>query len=167
MDSADPSLVYVWTAMTLVGLGLLLTVARWYRQWRRRAHEQMSEAEAKQECAYLLSERIRVAMYAADIDKRIVDNWERWPDEYRPALWHIVRQAQLLEEVQLQEAYDKGVVPRRVFTRVPEIAPPPDPPLDSVEPPPDRSGDKVVPLHLHSPARPGERWINGQLVRTA
>lgn len=165
------SLFYLWLALVVLGLFTVMFVARWHAQWKRRDMKTMTEREAKQHAGWLLGERIKVAMYAAELDKEIVDNWNAWPESYRPALWHIVRQAQLLEETQLHEAYERGVVPSRVFTREGLIAPPPPTPRPDDAPvdPPDFHDGAVAQVLPLSPRRApkGSRWINGQLVRTA
>lgn len=160
---ADNELFYLCGAMAILGVVTLAVTLRWYWQWRRPTS--MSQSEATEWVAALISERIGLAMRAGEIDQTIVDHWQEWPAAYRPALWQIVRQAQLLEETLLHEAYDKGIIPKRVYTKGAFISPPPDepatPPLETSEI--ATPHDNVIALPLATRAT----WINGQLVRTA
>lgn len=167
MDPAgDGSMFYLGAAMVFLGIVTVALVSRWYWQWRRPTTA-MTQAEACQHVAYLLSERIGVAMRAGEIDQEIVDRWDDWPPAYRPALWQVIRQAQLLEETHLHEAYEKGIVPKRVYTQGPFIAPPPDDPSPVLEMETTAVTAPNVPTNVVALHTPRDTWINGQLVRTA
>lgn len=148
----------------LLGVFVLIMVARdtkWFSRWRKNSPD---IEKVRDEFAELMSDRLGIAMRAAELDKIIIDKWEAWPLEYRPALYQVLRHTQLLEETMYEEAATKGVYPRRVVTHGPLIPPPPamprlppEPEVGVTEPPPEN----VVPINE------GKReWINGQLLRT-
>jgi hypothetical protein len=164
----DDSVFWLLAAMVVLGVSTLVLVLRWHWEWKRPTPA-MTQAEATQHVAYLMSERIGCAMRAGEIDQEIVDRWEDWPAAYRPALWQIVRQAQLLEETHLHEAYERGIVPKRTYTQGPFIAPPPDRPHPVLEETaPVEVASTPTPTNVVAIGRaPRATWINGQLVRTA
>lgn len=167
----DDATLYLSTGMFLLGILVLFYVVRWYREWRIPTAPQITQEAAREMFGDLMSQRLAASMRCAELDKVIVDYWESWPLEYRPALYQVLRHAQLLEETMLEEAMHKGVYPRRVVTQGAAIAPPPEPSRLPPEPsgggapasettPED--GGKVVRIDGNS------RWmnVNGQLVNT-
>jgi len=158
MTPEEPSagVFYLLVGMFLVGAVVLAKVFLWYRQWRSPVEgSQLSMEEAREEFGQLMSERLSVAMRSAELDKVIIDCWNMWPVEYRPALYQVLRHAQLLEETMFEEAVGRGIYPRRLLEG-PMIAPrePSGQPLSEEEPSavPEQSG-----------------WIEvqGQLVRSS
>jgi hypothetical protein len=158
------------TALLILGLIVLYMVGRstrWFRQWR----ETPPDMEAKRiHFSFLMSERLGCALRSAEVDKAIIDDWNDCPMEYRPALYQVIRQAQILEETLIEEAMLEGIYPSRVVTRGQEIPPPPPMPrlppdpndaerTDSVLPPRQHHGDNVVTLP------PRREWVSGQLLK--
>lgn len=154
-------------AMFVMGFLMLFFTGSWYNQWRRRLVEVPDSMEdARHEFSNLMSERIGVAMRAGELDAVIVARWNDWPLEYRPALYMMLRQAQLLEETMYIEAVEQGIYPKRLFEG--NLLPPPEAPptgdspvvkaaLTAPEP-----VSNVVPLKAH---RAMFEWVNGQLLR--
>lgn len=169
------TMFYLLAGMFCVGVALLFQVTRWFLRWRSPTARVMTVDEAREEFGSLMSERLGVAMRAAELDKVIIDKWDEWPMEYRPALYQVLRHTQLLEETMLEEAMGKGIYPKRIVTQGPAIPPPPQPrnlpPLPEPEP---ESTPPPAPAEPESERRPGNvvtlpsaRWINGQLVSNA
>jgi hypothetical protein len=158
---------WVLFGLFMMGMLTLFFVGAWYNQWRRRLVEVPDSLEsARHEFSNLMSERIGVAMRAGELDAVIVERWNDWPLEYRPALYMMLRQAQLLEETMYIEAVQEGIYPKRLFEG--DILPPrPRPsqhdgtperaPLTAPEP-----VSNVVPLKAH---RAMFEWVNGQLLK--
>ena len=169
LSISSDGLFYLLAGMFIVGVALLYQVGRWYWRWRSPTANAMSIEEARDEFGALMSERLGVAMRAAELDKVIIDRWDEWPIEYRPALYQVLRHTQLLEETMLEEAMVKGIYPKRIVTQGPAIPPPPQP--ENLPPTPT---DRETLAEAHGPiseARPSNvvtlpsaRWINGQLV---
>lgn len=174
----DDATLYLSTGMFLLGILVLFYVVRWYREWRMPSAPQITQEVAREMFGDLMSQRLAASMRCAELDKVIVDHWESWPLEYRPALYQVLRHAQLLEETMLEEAMHKGIYPRRVVTQGAAIAPPLEPDRLPPEPSPTRptdaedTGATVVPLHDADRRRtqpdPSARWmnVNGQLINT-
>ena len=151
----------------VVGMLLLFFTGAWYNQWRRRLVEIPDSLEsARHEFSNLMSERIGVAMRAGELDAVIVARWNDWPLEYRPALYMMLRQAQLLEETMYLEAVQQGIYPKRLFEGnllPPPAAPPPG--VGTLEQAPltePETVSNVVPLKAH---RAMYEWVNGQLLK--
>ena len=157
-------------ALFILGAVTLYMVGRstkWFRQWR----DAPPDLQARRvRFSFLMSERLGCALRSAEVDKTIIDEWLDCPLEYRPALYQVIRQAQILEEAMMEEATQNGIYPSRVVTRGQEIPPPapmprlpPEPPddtreqVDSVRPP--RRASNVVTLP------PRREWVSGQLLR--
>lgn len=168
MNVYTDGMFYLLAGMFCVGAALLYQVGRWYWRWRSPTANVMSIEEARNEFGALMSERLGVAMRAAELDKVIIDRWDEWPMEYRPALYQVLRHTQLLEETMLEEAMAKGIYPKRIVTQGPAIPPPPQP--ENLPPAPDRQDSTEVhgPISEARPNNvvtlPSARWINGQLV---
>lgn len=159
------------TALLILGLIVLYMVGRstrWFRQWRDRP----PDVEARRiHFSFLMSERLGCALRSAEADKAIIDDWNECPMEYRPALYQVIRQAQILEESLIEDAMEQGIYPSRVVTRGQEIPPPPPMPrlppdpadqserADSVLPPRQHHGGNVVALP------PRREWVSGQLLK--
>jgi hypothetical protein len=150
-----------------MGAVLIVMVARstnYFRSWRK---VPIDLEKVREEFSGLMSDRLGIAMRAAELDKIIVDKWELWPLEYRPALYQVLRHTQLLEETMMEEAMEKGIYPRRIVTQGGAFIPPP-PPMPSLPPDPwpelqtEPPSSNVVQL---SPSSSHE-WVRGQLVRT-
>jgi hypothetical protein len=172
MNVYADGMFYLLAGMFCVGVALLYQVARWYLRWRSPTANVMSIEEARDEFGQLMSERLGVAMRAAELDKVVIDRWDEWPMEYRPALYQVLRHTQLLEETMLEEAMRKGIYPKRIVTQGPAIAPPPQPenlpPTPEPTPPPTERELDHEPVsgvrHDNVVTLPSARWINGQLV---
>lgn len=168
MNPYADHIFWMLVSMLILGLAMLLKVGQWYRHWRSPTAQVMSKEQARSEFGGLMAERLGVAMRAAELDKVIIDRWEEWPLEYRPALYQVIRHTQLLEETMLDEAMQKGIYPARIVTQGPAIPPPPPNPR-LPEPPeeepkelrtaPRTEGQRVISL-------PGSTWVNDQLVKT-
>lgn len=162
--SASESLL-LW-ALFVMGAVVIWMVGRstnWFRQWRKVPPDR---EERRERFSALMSERLGCALRSAEVDAAIIEDWEDCPLEYRPYLYQVIRQAQILEETMIEEAMAKGIYPSRVVTQGQEIPPPPPMPrlppdptreVDSIRPP---RGDNVVSL-----LPPRREWINGQLLR--
>lgn len=163
MPPAEPStgVFYLLVAMLIVGAVVLAKVFLWYRQWRSPVESSaMSMEEARDHFAAIMSERIGLSMRAGELDRVIIDHWEKWPLEYRPALYQILRQAQLMEECLYDEAVNKGIYPRRLLEGplIPPLHPSPHA-LPENEDAVALTVDNVVSI-----PHPRREWINGQLL---
>jgi len=153
--------------MFVMGTMTLFFVGSWYNQWRRRLVDVPDSMEdARHEFGNLMSERIGVAMRAGELDAVIVERWNDWPLEYRPALYMMLRQAQLLEETMYIEAVSQGIYPKRLFEGnllpPPEVPSPGDGPVEQAPLTSPEPVSNVVPLKAH---RAVFEWVNGQLLR--
>lgn len=167
MEPSFTETLMLW-ALMFMGIIVIYMVGRstnWFRQWRK---VEPSLENRRIHFSFLMSERLGAALKSAEVDKAIIDEWNDCPLEYRPYLYQVIRQSQILEETMVEEAMQQGIYPSRVVTQGQEIPPPPPVPRlppepgdrpehsDSVRPP---RRDNVVAL----PAR--HEWINGQLLR--
>lgn len=156
---------FVLFAMGAVILILVCMQTNFFRIWRR---VPKSMEAVRDEFSQLMSERLGVAMRAAELDKEIIDMWDSLPLEYRPVLYQVVRHSQLLEETMLEEAAQKGIYPRAITLPASHV--PVERPVEAQDLMPEQSMamtvvdestvDNVVPI-----AQGNASWINGQLVR--
>lgn len=147
-------------ALFIMGAVAIYMVGRgtnWFRRWRNTG----PELECRREnFSTLMSERLGCALRSAEVDKAIIDSWDECPMEYRPYLYQVIRQSQILEESLIEDAMQKGIYPSRVTTRGQEIPPPPRPAQLPKEPvAAEQPKSNVVTL------APRHEWISGQLLR--
>ena len=160
-ETALGTILFLLFVMGAIVIIMVARETRGFRAWRR--SDDNNVEKMRDQFAELMSERLGVAMRAAELDKTIIDKWNDWPLEYRPALYQVLRHTQLLEETMYEEAVGKGIYPRRLLEG-PLIASqyPPSTPLPDVEDslPPNPSKNVV------KMPEPRREWINGQLLRT-
>lgn len=158
MDPSDESF-YLLLCMFIVGCAMLGFVLRWYKQWKDPVERVMTRDEAKECFARLMSERIGIAMRAAELDAVIMEKWAEWPLEYQVPLQRILRESQILEDNLYAEAAERGIYPKRITTHgylVPPVTADPEQQPSSVA----ASDSNVVALG-------GRRWLGNQLLRTS
>lgn len=168
MNPYSDHIFWMLVSMLLLGVATLMKTGQWFKQWRSPTAQVMSIEQARTEFGELMAERLGVAMRAAELDKVIIDRWEEWPIEYRPALYQVIRHTQLLEETMLEEAMEKGIYPARIVTNGPAIPPPPPQPRlpvseDDQDEPPKASGTRKTPKVI---TLPSATWVNDQIVKT-
>lgn len=163
----EPVTDWLLWAMFVVGGTTLVLVGAWYNRWRRYRVEIPDTLEnARHQFGNLMSERIGLAMRTGELDAIIVEKWNEWPLAYRPALYQMLRHAQLLEETMYREAVEQGIYPKRLFEGDLE-QPPPSAPSDKelaavAEAAPPEPVSNVVPL---KGSRAMFEWVNGQLLK--
>ena len=175
MDQVSPytdETFYLLVSVLIIGVAMLIQVFIWYRRWKSPVAAAMTRDQAREEFGALMSRRLGVAMEAAELDQLIIDRWDEWPVEYRPALYQVLRHTQLLEETLLEEAKEKGIyhLTRRIVTDGPPIVIDPQPsrlpPLESPAGPESESAAASEAPASNVRTLPSSRWINGQLVKT-
>jgi len=164
-DTASGGMFYLLFFMLLVGVAILYTLARLYIRYKQGVDgTKMSMEEARVEFGELMTERLAYAMRSAELDKLIVDRWDQWPLEYRPALYQVLRHTQLIEETLFEEAIARGIYTRRMLEGplLPPYVPPQGSPTNTdtteVTQTMSKPDSNVVPLR-------GMKWIGGQLMR--
>lgn len=159
-ETALGTILFLLFVMGAIVIFMVARETRGFRAWRR--SDDKNVEKMRDQFAELMSERLGIAMRAAELDKTIVDKWDDWPLEYRPTLYQVLRHTQLLEETMYEEAVAKGIYPRRILEGplITSQHPAPTPLPDTDDAPPS-SGENVVRM-----PEPRREWINGQLLRT-
>jgi hypothetical protein len=163
-DTASGGWFYLLFAMLLVGVTIIAMLGRMYVRYKQGVEgTKLTMEEARSEFGELMSERLAYAMRSAELDKLIVDRWDQWPLEYRPALYQVLRHTQLLEETLFEEAIGRGIYTRRMLEG--PLLPPYVPDVVSPSSNDDVTGSEATPVPSNVVPLRGMRWISGQLMR--